>query len=240
MDWLQPIDNYCERVGAGFWAEPLNAVSNGAFLIAAFAALTLMRRQSSRDLPAVLLVGNIAVIGVGSFLFHTFASRWSALADVLPIAVFIHVYLFVALRRFFGAGILLSLLVVAGFAGLSPGLAAFLHPLAGSTAGYAPALLAMTVTGLLLLRKNTLASKHLLSAACIFALSMSLRFLDGRLCAALPFGTHFLWHILNAATLFMLIRALIFCNRKAAKSGASQWAGRGFASDAPNGVSGEN
>ena len=34
-DWLAPICAYCERGDPGFWAEPVNALSNGAFLVAA-------------------------------------------------------------------------------------------------------------------------------------------------------------------------------------------------------------
>ncbi len=43
--WLTPIDNYCERLGPGFRAEPLNAATNGAFLAAALYALVLWRRM---------------------------------------------------------------------------------------------------------------------------------------------------------------------------------------------------
>ena len=32
---LEPIDAYCERTSAVYWAEPVNAVTNAAFLIAA-------------------------------------------------------------------------------------------------------------------------------------------------------------------------------------------------------------
>jgi len=39
--WLTPIDNYCERLGPGFRAEPLNAATNGAVLAAALYALML-------------------------------------------------------------------------------------------------------------------------------------------------------------------------------------------------------
>jgi len=35
MDWFAPIDAYCERLGPGLLAEPLNALSNAAFFIAA-------------------------------------------------------------------------------------------------------------------------------------------------------------------------------------------------------------
>jgi hypothetical protein len=43
--WLTPIDNYCERFGPGFWMEPLNAATNGAFLAAALYALMLRRHM---------------------------------------------------------------------------------------------------------------------------------------------------------------------------------------------------
>ena len=34
MAWSDQVFSYCERGGApGFWAEPLNALSNGAFII---------------------------------------------------------------------------------------------------------------------------------------------------------------------------------------------------------------
>ena len=38
MDWSTPIDLYCERTDASLWAEPANALTNTAFLVAASAA----------------------------------------------------------------------------------------------------------------------------------------------------------------------------------------------------------
>ncbi|SDT92452.1 hypothetical protein SAMN05428979_0445 [Stappia sp. ES.058] len=34
MDWTASVDAYCERVGTAFWAEPVNALTNAAFLVA--------------------------------------------------------------------------------------------------------------------------------------------------------------------------------------------------------------
>ena len=102
MDWFEKRDQYCERLDAGFWAEPLNAVSNAAFIIAGLLLLAQWRK-SPRPLSVLLLIFNVLVIGIGSFLFHTFANRWSELADVLPITIFIHIYFFLALNRFLGA-----------------------------------------------------------------------------------------------------------------------------------------
>src|SRR5258708_14203748 len=114
MDWSAPIDLYCERTDASFWAEPANALTNAAFLIAAAAAFWLWRSQSeshrSRDWPALALIVVVVAVGIGSFVFHTLATRGAVLADVIPIAVFIYGYLLLALRRFLGlaAGVALA------------------------------------------------------------------------------------------------------------------------------------
>jgi len=114
-DPFAPVDNYCERVDSGFWSEPVNAVSNGAFLIAAAAAFWQWRRAGGRDLPALWLIAVTVVVGVGSFLFHTLANRWSLLADVLPIAVFIYSYFLLAMRRFLRLSLPMTLAVTFGF-----------------------------------------------------------------------------------------------------------------------------
>jgi len=41
------IDLYCERLGPGIWAEPINALTNLAFLVAAFAAWRLADQYRS-------------------------------------------------------------------------------------------------------------------------------------------------------------------------------------------------
>src|SRR6516164_3088695 len=110
MDWSTPVSQYCERTDASFWAEPLNAATNAAFLIAAAAAFLMWRRVGGRDRPALALIIVAVAVGLGSFIFHTVATRGAALADVIPIAIFIYGYLLLALRR------LLRLSPVAAFA----------------------------------------------------------------------------------------------------------------------------
>src|SRR3954454_10036771 len=107
-DWTAPIDAYCERIDASFWSEPINALSNAAFLVAAAIAFARWRRAGASDLPVLFLIATVAVVGIGSFLFHTFANRWSRLADVIPIAVFIYGYFGLAMRRFLELGLAAS------------------------------------------------------------------------------------------------------------------------------------
>ena len=108
MDWFSAVNGYCERGGPGLWAEPLNAVSNAAFLVAAWAGWRLARERRDRGGQALALI--LAAIGIGSTLFHTVAQVWAGLVDVLPIQIFILVYLALAVwglidwRRALGAG----------------------------------------------------------------------------------------------------------------------------------------
>lgn len=209
MDWTAPIDLYCERLGPEFWAEPVNALSNFAFFIAALYALIAQRRSGRRDAPVVALAIVVAFIGLGSLLFHLFGNTWSVVADVVPIMLFIYGYLALALTRFLGLSGWATALVLIAFFALNWPISALLTPLIAGSAGYAPALLAMLIVGALLHRRGHPAGPYLLAAAAVFLVSLTLRTIDLPLCADIPLGTHWLWHILNAVTLAVLLRAAI-------------------------------
>ncbi|QRM31252.1 ceramidase domain-containing protein [Microvirga sp. VF16] len=213
--WFTPIDSYCERLGTAFWAEPLNAVTNGAFIAAALYAFVLWRRAGGRDWPALWLIAITFIVGTGSFLFHTFANRWSLLADVLPIAVFIYSYFLLAMVRYLNLGLVVAIAATLLFAafnmsfgrlwfGILPGMT-----LNGSV-GYLPAALALFAVGTVCQVSGVReAGRALLLAACVFALSLFFRSIDSTVCATMPAGTHFLWHVLNALVLFILMKAAI-------------------------------
>lgn len=216
--WEQ-IFIYCERgEDVGFWAEPLNAMTNIAFLVAAVMAYTDLRagrneRGEAGEGAVMLLIALLMVIAAGSFLFHTLATRWAALADSIPIALFTFAYLVLAMRRFLALG---------AFAAIGIGLAVALSsqlmpPWFNGSLAYAPALLAMLAVGALLRLRDHAAAMRILAAAGIFAVSLTFRTLDGGAgCFEAPeanpqfiIGTHPLWHILNAVVLYQLLRAAI-------------------------------
>ena len=210
MDWFRYIDSYCERVAPGFWDEPLNAISNGAFLLAAAAALIYIQSHATarhdRALQALAIL--VAIIGIGSFLFHTFATFWAMLADIIPISIFIYCYLGYALRRYLGAGWVVTLGVLAAFIVGSFALdnAVPAHVLNGSV-GYLPALGALIVIGVLAAGRGHPAGRMMLIAGGIFVVSLVFRSIDNEVCTSLPMGTHFMWHCLNATLLYVLLRA---------------------------------
>jgi hypothetical protein len=209
------LDTYCERAGdPGLLAEPINLITNAAFVIAAvFAA---RRLASERDLGVRnawdlgLLVLLLAAIGVGSALWHSFATGWAVLADVIPITLFINLYLLS-----FGWRVLrLSRLALAGlwlgYQVLSVGLVALTGPemLNGSVA-YLPALAFLVGFWWVLRRRADPLAPLLLTACLLFLGSLAFRTLDIAFCEALPIGLHFLWHLLNALLLYLLLRGLI-------------------------------
>jgi hypothetical protein len=210
--WWEPVRDYCERTGPELLAEPLNAVSNAAFVVAAF---LLLRRGRSSDRVADGFAGLIGVIGVGSALFHTLAVQWAMLADVIPIALFIHAYFFLALRRFLGLSALAALAGTLAFAVAAaffePALSALagrpLGPLTNGSAGYAPAALALFGVGLASLRFGRREGAALIGIGALFLASLAARTADAVLCPVVPFGTHWLWHLLNACVLYALVRA---------------------------------
>ena len=105
MALSEHVFNYCERGwDASFWAEPLNAISNGAFIIAGLVAAVVLARSPRTDwaLPEWVLISLVFLIGTGSFMFHTYATVWSIPFDTVPISLFMLGYLGYALCRFAG------------------------------------------------------------------------------------------------------------------------------------------
>jgi hypothetical protein len=210
--WSDHVIDYCERLDHSFWSEPLNAWTNLAFILAAAAAFQLWRHKRTSDLPALALILVTVAVGVGSFIFHTVATRGAELLDVIPIAIFIYGYFVLALRRFFGLGAPASVAITILFACGSYVMDSFVHGLNGSI-GYLPALGALIAFAALLAKSNAPAARAqasgLATAALVFAISLFFRTIDREICALFPLGAHFLWHMLNAAALWILLRTAI-------------------------------
>lgn len=170
-------------------------------------------RQGVRDRSVLALILMVFAIGVGSFLFHTMPNRWTVAADVLPIQLFAFGYFAFALRRFFGASKRVAAAGTLAFFGLALGLSwagrSILPAMVAGSAGYAAFLLGLIGIALAMPRDPVLRRpRRLLAlAGSAFAVSLTMRSIDGPLCGALSLGTHWLWHLLNAVVLYTLLRA---------------------------------
>jgi hypothetical protein len=211
-DMNRPVNIYCERASAAWDAEPLNAISNLAFFLAAWAAWRLQARRANfaYDGAIRLLCLLIALVGAGSMTFHTVATRWAEWADVIPILVFMIVYCWVVLTAFFRWHFLLKglaciILFSATFYLEADEFEKFLW----GGAMYLPTLVFLVGIGAGIWRSDAAAGATFVSAAALFVLSFATRTADMQMCSSLPIGTHYFWHIFNATVLFLLVRTLI-------------------------------
>ncbi len=210
MDWFRQVNSYCERTDFTYWSEPANALTNASFLIAALVCWRLIGAR--RDPGARLLVLILALIGVGSYLFHTHAQVWALWADVLPIQAFILVYVYLATTRFLSlpwwSGAAAVALFIPYAALTARGLGALLGPFNGSI-GYVPVPILVLGYAALLARRAPGTARGLAIGAGLLVVSLVFRSIDRAVCPSFPLGTHFLWHAINGVMLGWMIAVLL-------------------------------
>jgi hypothetical protein len=241
MTFGEHVFLYCERgTNEALWAEPINAISNAGFFLAAliFWQLLLWRPREERSADHYLFVALVFLIGLGSLAFHLYADEGTALADVIPIALFMLVYLGFALNRFLGVPPGWTVLIAVLFTGLVgaamhvhcwdggiglPGTVADAKPCLNGSMAYLPALGALIVIGMVAAERHHKGAPYVLWAAVLFTVSIILRSVDFSFCDQVVIdgrkvGTHFIWHLLNAVVIFLLLRASLETGTKAAVS----------------------
>lgn len=205
---------YCERSGdPGFWAEPVNAVTNLAFLVAGIAAVNSFCRGGltpwrHADIATLIALG--FAIGIGSALWHTLATRGAELFDVVPIMVFILLCLPVVLVRVLRLRTTVAACIFVFFVAVNVAAVMLLPPsLWNGSAFYLPTWAASGLVALELKRRRDPLAARVLCAVPLFAASLCFRSIDLIVCDSFAIGTHFLWHLLNAAVLWLLLTTII-------------------------------
>jgi len=224
MHWLTPVDLYCERTSAAFWAEPVNALTNLAVVVPVAWAVAAARARGERDPLVWALIWLAGLMGAGSFVFHTFATRWAELIDIVPIWLFMVLFIYAAWARMLARGRghkrVFATLAVLGVAGAALAQAEAGAAAEAAAAGaavalwqgtgqYLPAVCAVGALVFGLWRRRHPAWRWVLAALASFAVALASRALDQPLCAVFPPGTHFMWHIGNGLMLAFLLQMLI-------------------------------
>jgi hypothetical protein len=203
MDWTTAIDAYCERTGPAFWAEPVNALTNLGFVLVAI----WLWRRSAGIRAARVLAAVLAAIGVGSFLFHTYAQTWAGVADVVPIALFVLIYVYLVHRDFLRLPVWAAGLAVLLFLPYAVVVEFFVAgvPFLAISGIYWAIPLALFAYAAGLMHRNPAVARGLALGAALLTLSIVLRSVDEPWCNSVPLGTHFAWHLINAAMLGWMI-----------------------------------
>lgn len=210
MNWNEQISQYCERTSPDFWAEPLNAISNFAIFCAGlWGFFALARKKPNQRLWWHWALCFLACItGFGSFLFHTYATQWARLADIVPIMIFMGLILGYTLRHFLLLSRLQTLVLLTGFFAIAQLISRFIPKgFANGSISYVHAIVALALISWILSRRRHPRARDYTMTTLVFAISLVFRTIDQMMCVELPLGTHFVWHVLNGLVIFLLLRA---------------------------------
>jgi hypothetical protein len=207
---------YCETMSAtsaSFPVEPMNTVSNGVIVLFGLAGLYFVVKRAPRAVDLYVLCALLVTTGIGSGIWHGFRDRDALFFEVQSGLFFLFAVVFFWARRLwsYGGAALFLALFFGGFT-LSREYwdrAVFGIPVQRWVA-LAPVVI---VAGIALIAQTYAYSRRAavfggvaLSSAIV---ALTFRTIDLSVCAAFPFGTHFLWHSFLSAGGFLGILALI-------------------------------
>lgn len=216
MDFLHTLQpTYCERTGSGLLAEPLNLFSNLGFFVAAYAAQqAVMRQKGAPGRPLhrgylQFLVALVALVGCGSAAFHAVPGSATLLADSIPIDVFILSSVLLCLRLLTGRWGIAAFIVV-GIIGVLVAVTVYVpRTFLNGSVRHAVMLLFGIGLWYACFRKYGSVAWGLVLVLFSYACAIAMRSLDKMLCAMLPMGTHFLWHLFAATAAYFLVAFLV-------------------------------
>jgi hypothetical protein len=201
---------YCERNSIETFAEPLNALSNVAFVLCGI-IFFLRKGMIKNPLPY-----SVIFIGFSSFLFHYIPTRFYSTLDVFSILLFVVLYNTLLTKNilnysFFKSALSSIILILMSFL-----LGILFSKTIISTSSFYLGLLSYMIYIAFLLKKAS-NIKYFLIAIILFSISLIVRSIDIYLCDLISFGTHFVWHILNSLVIYFLILFLFLTNRSSPK-----------------------
>jgi hypothetical protein len=185
-------------------------LTNLVIMAAGFWGLFQARRRNAGTAVSVLSWWVVA-IGMGSGIFHLFATRGTIWFDVLPIASFVLAYTLFSMRRYLAMSwgraiaLVIGFYVVAGL--LAWSLPGWLREASNGTTSYLPPFLGLALLGAMIAFKGCPAGWYVLGAFPVFLVAIVFRMADPMVCAGFPLGTHFLWHVFDGLTLGILLAA---------------------------------
>jgi len=200
---------YCETwlyPPGAFPAEPINTATSFVPVILGVLALLFLIRRSDTGRIAYALAVLLIFTGMGSVAWHALRTDVTLLVDALPgvayFAVLIFFWVYYLGGRYFGviplAAIVLPMV--------------FLRPAAPQN--FWIVLLVVVVAcaaGLLAATwfRRRHAFKFALAMVGFAAVAAALRSIDLSVCATIPFGTHFFWHIFLATAAYAGVRMMM-------------------------------
>ena len=197
---------YCELPIWNGVFEPLNTVSNLAFIVAAYFVWKLAARTGEslvrRQQYALAVI--LATIGIGSGLWHYYGTGWTFAMDVIPIQLFLLTFLWFLISQLHHSW-LVRIGVMLGFVATTI-LVPIIAPFAS---GYIGALVFAYGLSYFVYTRDRKQGRYFVITLLIFSLSLTTRQLDLPTCELTHgHGIHLFWHMLNAYVLYRFAKTL--------------------------------
>lgn len=203
----------CERTGAGALEEPFNVLSNLLFFVVAIALLRYYRTHPDLKGKWIwdlhVLTALIVIIGLGSMIFHAFPTATTELVDIAPIVIFIVLFFTSIIVRVGKTNGFQTMICLLAFAGTTHFFVTQFPRALNDSIGYLSSMGALVMIAIYLNMLRRPSSQQFLFAALLGVLSLFFRSVDNGVCETFPMGTHFLWHSLNAALIYVVMKQLI-------------------------------
>lgn len=205
-----PLPILCERGdNLELFTEPLNTISNIAFIFAAYGIHKLLRKNKVHQVEYKALLILVLLIGFGSFLWHTTGNLFALILDIVPVTLSFVTITYIFLKNLTGNKLLALLLAV------------LLLPTRFFISSFAPTdiisslirnlinLTTFFLIILLTLKKYGKIAFEGLGILTVYLVAIIMRIMDLQVCPVFPLGTHFLWHIFNALAVYLAVRFII-------------------------------
>lgn len=194
------IFQYCENYNLWVINQPLNILSNLAFLVCAY----LIHRRYT--LPAIGRLALVTLcIGVGSIVWHSSEQYYGLVLDIIPIIIWVIMLLRIiytniyALSRHASTIWIIAFLILSVVTGIT--LEAIMPQMTGA---FLPIAILAIVVG------SKSGARAFYAAGAALGVAMVMRIIDMDICQQLPIGTHWLWHVFCAVAIYY---ATIGCSK---------------------------
>jgi len=201
---------YCEKAIYSGYLEPINFFSNLFIIAAALSILAYMKKHKIKDIKSKVLVSLVFLTGIGSMSWHLIQTAPTLLLDILPVMIFIFTSIYLIFQKITknntkaAAALAIIFAIIPLFVWASS-LLLNISTNGPPFLGIIPAL-AFTVGFIYYKDKETF--KRTLLPLSFFAAAIFFRQIDLIACNIIPFGTHFMWHLMNSFAAYYLFLAV--------------------------------
>jgi len=204
---------YCENISDIIISQPLNLTSTLIFLVVALMLFFEIKNKNQLNFKFKVLIILVGLIGIGSAIRHFYPSDITVYFDILPIVLFSLAFAYYLIfkitknKNYTKIG-LVTLIIYMGLSSIILR-TYFNSELINGAYEYLSLIFLFVCVLIYSYLKKLHFFKYLLALFILFIVSIFFRQIDLIICKTAGFWTHFIWHIINAITIYFSVKLFI-------------------------------